>query len=108
MNELAPHELCTDFRIQHPTMADKEVAYFNEAFSHFHKIMTDANGQWLYNAQYLNENFFLLWNNNEPQEMLNLCLEHAMMRLTYITPEQLNNQPLDFENSDDINKENKD
>jgi hypothetical protein len=77
VNDLFLHELCTDFRYNYH-MDDEEAKRFHTAFSHFHKVMTDINEQWFMNMMYLNENFFNLWNNNSPQEMLNICLEKAV------------------------------
>jgi hypothetical protein len=59
-------------------MEDTEADRFHESFSHFHRVMTDVNNQYIMNAIYLNENFFNLWNNNTPQKMLEICLEFAV------------------------------
>ena len=75
--DLFRHELCINF--QHRYEMDKEEAdRFHEAFAHFHKIMTEINNQWLLNTVYLDENFFELWNENDPKNMLEICIEHAI------------------------------
>jgi virulence-associated protein VapD len=58
-------------------MGKEESVRFSEAFSHFHTVMTNINGQWLQNSIYLNENFITLWSNNTPKEMLEICMKHA-------------------------------
>jgi len=70
------HELCTDFRLKQD-MSHEEAKRFHEAFSHFHKVMTDINNQPLKNALYLNDNFLELWAKYNPQEMLEICVKKS-------------------------------
>jgi len=82
----SPHRLDVNFQHSYD-MSKEEAEYFSEAWSHFHKIMTEINGQFIRNTLFLNENFFELWNENTPQKMLELCIEEAVYSLTLNTPE---------------------
>ncbi len=75
--ELFKHELCTDFRDQF-VMPNEEAQRFHEAYSHYHKIMTEINEKPLQNALWLSENFMTLHNNNNSKEMLEKVIEYCI------------------------------
>lgn len=74
--DLLKHELCC-FPYEHPEMSKADAAHLTEAYSHYHRIMTDYNNQWLRNAVYLNENFLKLWTQyQDPKKLLDHIVEH--------------------------------
>jgi len=81
-------ELCTNFQIEYENMSDKEAKYFHEAWTHFHNVMTQSNGQTVQNCLYLNENFMELWNNNTPPEMLKICLSYSVELISLQSPDR--------------------
>jgi len=77
MMNLFKHSLCIDFGKIYEL--DKEEAErFNEAFCHFHKIMTTINGEYIRNALWLQDCFYETWNLNTPKEMLDVCIGYAV------------------------------
>ena len=77
--EMFRHELCVDFGSIYE-MSKGEAQNFHEAFSHFHKVMTDINPEPLMNALWLQENFFGLHNKLTPKEMLDETISYAVQR----------------------------
>ena len=73
------YEICTDFQNEYD-MSKAEAKNFHEGFGHFLNIMTDVNPELLLNSLWLKEHFFEMWNNMEPQEMLEKCIEHSVQR----------------------------
>ncbi len=78
--DLFKHQLNLDFQT-HYEMGKAEAEYFSEAWSHYHRVMTEVNEQWTQNTIWLNENFNKLWNDNTPQDLLKICVEHAVETL---------------------------
>jgi len=75
--DLFKHELCIDFS-ENYVMDKEETERFHEAFSHFHKILTDINGKYLQNAIWLQDNFMDLHNHNNTKEMLEKVIQHGI------------------------------
>ena len=78
--QLFIHELCSDFTNEYDMPKD-ESKMFHEAFAHFHHAMCDVNGQWLRNQIFLDENFFELWNDNDPNGMFRTVIAEAVKML---------------------------
>ena len=75
--DLFRYELCVDYQNEYH-MDKEEAQRFSEAFSLFLKEMTKVNGAIFMNSHWLRENFFDLWNANDPPKMLRACIEYAV------------------------------